>query len=135
MTKPLLQIKNLDTQFGGKVIHKNISLDVFQGEFVLLMGGSGSGKSTFIDFIMEDLTTSTGDLIWKGEAWDKSDICYKIGFAPQSGGFLSDMTVGENIALPLEYVLNLDKQASLDIAFLNMQMIGLDLVVWRDALQ
>lgn len=124
----ILEIKNLTTRFGSKIVHNNLNLEVRKGELLVLLGGSGSGKSTLIEFITdtEHSECFEGTIYWDKKEWDKSDIAYKIGLATQNGGFLRDYTVAENIAMPLEYVAKLPRSVSLELAWANMQLLGLD---------
>jgi phospholipid/cholesterol/gamma-HCH transport system ATP-binding protein len=129
----ILKIKDLTTKFGDKVVHNKLNLEVKKGELLVLLGGSGSGKSTLIDYItdVENDPCFSGKIYWNGKRWDKSDIAYKVGFAPQNGGFFRDYTVGQNIAMPLEYVAKLPRQMSLELAWANMQLLGLDRTVFH----
>jgi phospholipid/cholesterol/gamma-HCH transport system ATP-binding protein len=128
----LLEIKHLTTKFGDKIVHKDISVGFKQGELILLMGGSGSGKSTFVDFMIdtENQPQFNGKMLWNGQEWDRLDIGYRIGFAPQNGGLLQAYTVGENIAMPLEYSQDLPRELCLEIAWANMKALSLDASVF-----
>jgi phospholipid/cholesterol/gamma-HCH transport system ATP-binding protein len=129
----ILSIKNLTTSFQGRVVHNNISIDFPENKITLIMGGSGAGKSTLLDFIInpEDRDCYAGELLWNGKPWDRSDIAYKIGYAPQLGGFLLDKTVAENISMPVEYVLGIDPYTALEMAWSYMQLIGLGPEVFK----
>ena len=99
-----------------------------KGELIALMGYSGSGKSTIVDFIInnkEASKNSKGELLWLGEKWDNLKVPFRIGFAFQNGGLLAEYTVAENIAMPLEYVSNLSKELSIELAWAAMQAVGL----------
>lgn len=124
---PILQIRNLTTRFGEKVVHRNLSVDFRKGELVALMGSSGSGKSSLIDFIMdiEHSPCYDGELLWDGHPWNRDDLAYKVGFAPQAGGFLRNYTIGENVSMPLQYVAQLPRDVSLGISWAYMQVLGL----------
>lgn len=127
MKTPLLSIKNLTTRFDNRVVHNNISIDFLKNQLTLVMGSSGSGKSTLMDFIVspEDRECYDGELYWLGKQWDRSDIAHKIGYAPQTGGFLLDQTIPENISMPLRYVWGMDNKTSLEIAWAYMQLVDL----------
>lgn len=67
MTKPILQTENLHKSFGSNEVLKGISLSVFPGEVVCIIGPSGSGKSTFLRCI-NYLETPTSGRIWFEDA-------------------------------------------------------------------
>ena len=117
----LLEIHDLNTRFGSHWVHKNLSVSFKRGEVTAIMGGSGSGKSSLINFIMFGNRNSTGSLVWEGKPWDRSSIERKIGLAPQNGGFLSKYTVLENIAIPLIYVLGIPKDIAHELGWASMQ--------------
>ena len=123
----ILCIKNLTTKFGNKIVHNNLSIDFPKNKITLIMGGSGTGKSTLVDFIInaEDRECFNGELYWDGELWDRHDIAYKVGYAPQLGGFLLDRTVAENIAMPAQYVTGIDDKTAFEISWAYMQLVGL----------
>jgi len=121
----LLEIRNLDTRFNSHWVHRNLSVSFQRGEITAIMGGSGSGKSSLINFIMFGSTNSKGMLLWDGEPWDRSGIERKIGLAPQNGGFLTKYTVLENISMPLVYVLGIPRELAHELAWVSMQHLGL----------
>jgi len=89
---------------------RNISLDIREGEFVSIMGASGSGKSTLLHIL------GLHDSTWTGEYWLQSEPVHQldkkrrlelqkkhIGFVFQSYHLLDDLTVYENLEIPLSY--------------------------------
>ena len=70
MTESILQIKDLKKSFGDNEILKGISLDVKQGEVVVILGSSGCGKSTLLRCINGLETIQGGDILLDGKsAW------------------------------------------------------------------
>lgn len=114
MTPPLLETRNLvkDYVLGGETVHAvaDVSLSIARGEFVAIMGASGSGKSTFMNMIGAlDLPTS-GTLLLDGV--DVSDLSSddlaairnrKIGFVFQQFNLLARTSALDNVATPLIY--------------------------------
>ncbi len=114
MTAPLLETRNLIKNFtiGGEVVHavNDVSLSIQRGEFVAIMGTSGSGKSTFMNMIgCLDIPTS-GTLMLDGT--DTKTLTndalaeirnQKIGFVFQQFNLLARTSALDNVAVPLIY--------------------------------
>jgi putative ABC transport system ATP-binding protein len=89
---------------------RNINLQINEGEFVSIMGPSGSGKSTLLHILGLHDSAWGGEFILKGEAVHKLDKKKRfelqkkhIGFVFQSYHLLDDLTVYENLEIPLSY--------------------------------
>jgi putative ABC transport system ATP-binding protein len=110
----LLETRNLvkDFTIGGETVHavNNVSVAVDQGEFVAIMGASGSGKSTFMNMIgCLDVPTS-GSLLLDGvdtKSLDSDELAdirnHKIGFVFQQFNLLARTSALDNVAVPLIY--------------------------------
>jgi ABC-type lipoprotein export system ATPase subunit len=114
MSDPLIQLANIEKSFklqaGETWVLRRINLDIREGEFVTIMGPSGAGKTTLLSII------GLLDDTWRGEYFlgdhpvhkisrrEKSDLNKRlIGFVFQSYHLLDNLTVAENIDLPLSY--------------------------------
>ena len=89
---------------------RDLSLDVFCGEFVAVCGASGTGKTTLLNLISGIDKPTSGSLVVFGENLTEknedflSDLrCHKIGFVFQAYNLVSTLTVAENIAFPMEW--------------------------------
>ena len=67
-TAPILSIRNLAKRFGGLVAVDDMSLDVFPGEVVALLGDNGAGKSTVIKCVSGVYRANAGQIIFNGES-------------------------------------------------------------------
>jgi putative ABC transport system ATP-binding protein len=114
MTTPLLETVDLvkDFEIGGEVVHavNHVSLSIARGEFVAIMGTSGSGKSTFMNMIgCLDVPTS-GTLLLDGidtKSLDSDALAeirnQKIGFVFQQFNLLARTSALDNVGVPLIY--------------------------------
>ena len=106
-TEPVIEIDNLKKSFGPQDVLKNISLKLFNGENLVVLGKSGSGKSVLIKCIVRLLNPDSGEIHVRGEDMGTltSDrlgtLRQKIGFLFQSGALYDSMTVKQNLEFPL----------------------------------
>lgn len=116
----VIHIKGLKKSFGDKEILKNINLEVYRGENVVIMGRSGTGKSVTIECIVGMILPDEGELAVFGDNVAEMDerqlkeLRTKIGFLFQSGALYDSMTVRENLEFPLTRVLKISDQAEID---------------------
>lgn len=103
----MVKLENLHKAFGARQILRGLTLDVFEGETVCIIGGSGTGKSVSLKHIMRLLDPDQGTICLDGE--DITDISgdalqrarLKLGVNFQFAALLNWLTVFENVALPL----------------------------------
>src|SRR5574344_2974527 len=70
--KPILQVKHIAKSFGENQVLKDISLDVYKGDVITIIGPSGSGKSTFIRCINRMTHPSDGSVYYRGKRIDNT---------------------------------------------------------------
>ncbi|MBK9671663.1 MAG: ATP-binding cassette domain-containing protein [Bacteroidetes bacterium] len=106
----VIEIKDLKKSFGTQEVLKNISLQLFPNENLVVLGKSGSGKSVLIKCIVNLLPVDTGTIkvFEKDVTHLKSDelvnLRKKIGFLFQSGALYDSMTVRQNLEFPLRRI-------------------------------
>ena len=108
MSQPVLSLKNVTIAQEGKIILPNVNLEVNHGEFIYIIGKTGSGKSSFMKALYADLTLSEGegtivnfDLVTLKED-DIPFLRRKIGFVFQDFKLLPDRTVQDNLLFVLK---------------------------------
>jgi len=111
---------------------KDVSLDVAQGEFVVVTGRSGSGKTTLLNLMAGLAKPTTGSVVVSGvNLWEKSDTerarlrNQQLGFVFQFPSLLQSLTVLENIVLPLGFFGGAANRADLDKARQLLETVGL----------
>jgi phospholipid/cholesterol/gamma-HCH transport system ATP-binding protein len=106
----VIEISHLKKSFGEQQVLKDISLKLFNGENLVVLGKSGSGKSVLIKCIVRLLYTDDGTINVFGENVNNLDsdglgeLRKKIGFLFQSGALYDSMTVKQNLEFPLRRI-------------------------------
>lgn len=109
-TDPAIEITNLRKAFGNQEVLKDVSFKLFNGENLVVIGKSGSGKSVLIKCIVGLLNSDGGtiNVFQKNTALLTSKeygvMRQKIGFLFQSGALYDSMTVKQNIEFPLRRI-------------------------------
>lgn len=109
-TEPVIEISKLRKSFDMQEVLKNVSLQLFNGENLVVLGKSGSGKSVLIKCIVGLLKADGGTISVFGEKISElksdglSELRKKIGFLFQSGALYDSMTVKENLEFPLRRI-------------------------------
>jgi phospholipid/cholesterol/gamma-HCH transport system ATP-binding protein len=105
---PVIQVEHLVARYGDKTILDDISLEVQHGEIFVIVGGSGSGKTTLLRHLIGLQRPTAGRILIDGDDITDADedqmqrIQRKMGVTFQSGALFASLTLGENVALPLE---------------------------------
>ena len=134
--KKLIEIKNLNKEYQtDDVVTKvlfDISFDIYEGEFVAIMGPSGSGKSTLMHILGFLDRPTTGDYIFKNEKvsdFEDNKLAQlrnkEVGFVFQQFNLLSKTSVLENVKLPLTYTKGLSTKEKDDLAIKAIEAVGL----------
>ncbi|MCH7696617.1 MAG: ATP-binding cassette domain-containing protein [Proteobacteria bacterium] len=130
--RPAIEVKDLVTHYGSREILHGISLTINEGEIMIIMGGSGSGKSTFLRYILGLGTPTTGSIklldkdITKISSSEMLELRKNMGVSFQGGALLSSMTVGENIRLPLyEHQSQLNEQTMRIMSRMKLEVVNL----------
>jgi phospholipid/cholesterol/gamma-HCH transport system ATP-binding protein len=127
----LISVRNLTKNFGSRRILNGISLDIYEGETLVVMGGSGCGKSTFLRHLIGSMRPDAGEVWMFGKdiakaTEDEMDVIRKrFGMLFQSGALFDSLSVGENIALPLREHTKLDDNVIGIVVKMKLELVGL----------
>jgi len=118
--KKVIEINNLKKGFDNQEVLKNITLHLFKGENLVVLGKSGSGKSVLIKCIVRLLNPDEGTInvleenVSNLNTNDLGELRKKVGFLFQSGALYDSMTVKQNLEFPLRRIKSNLSQKEID---------------------
>jgi phospholipid/cholesterol/gamma-HCH transport system ATP-binding protein len=130
MTHPL-EVVNLTTQYGDRIISTGVSMHVRKGTIHVILGGSGSGKSTFLKHVVGLITPQVGEVRLLGLNLAEADepeyeaTMTRVGMLFQGGALLNSLTLHENVALPLQEKTTLPQSVIDDIVSMKLEQVSL----------
>jgi phospholipid/cholesterol/gamma-HCH transport system ATP-binding protein len=104
---PIIELRNIDKSFGGRQVLRDMSVDVERGESLVIVGGSGTGKSVTLKHIIGLLRPDRGRVLIDGhditsmKDVELNQFRRRFGMSFQEGALFDSMSVFENIAFPL----------------------------------
>ncbi len=127
----VIEVRGLRTQFGTQVIHDNLNLDVYRGEVLGIVGGSGTGKSVLLRTIVGLNRPAAGaikvlgvDVLGSDDS-ERMRIERRWGVAFQDGALFSSLTVLQNVLAPMREHLNLSDRLMRSLGELKVSLVGL----------
>lgn len=127
----VLSVRDICVAFGDNVVLDHLDLDVYRGEILGFVGGSGTGKSVLMRSILRLMPRQKGIIRILGEDYDSVDedtkiaLDMRLGVLFQHGALFSSLTVRENIQVPMREYLDLPKSLMDELAELKIAMVGL----------
>ena len=104
---PLIEMRGIHKKYGSKIVHRGIDLNVYPGEVLALMGGSGCGKSVLLRMIVGLEKPDSGTIQFKSEFIENLSeqnlvpVRKKIAYVFQYGALFDSFSIKENLAYPL----------------------------------
>jgi phospholipid/cholesterol/gamma-HCH transport system ATP-binding protein len=128
----VISVRDLVVGFGRHIVLDHVDLDVYRGEILGFVGGSGAGKSVLMRTIIGLLPRRQGsitvlgtDLTTAPDA-ERQAIERRWGVLFQQGALFSSLTVRENIQFPIREYLQLSQRLLDELAIAKLEMVGLD---------
>jgi len=132
MAEPVIEVKDLTTRFGNQVVHDHLSMTLYEGEILGLVGGSGSGKSVLLRSILGLIDVREGTIKIKGRGGQAGSEYKNWGVLFQNGALFSGLSVLDNVMLPIRENFDLPEDDIEQLALKKLQMVGLEAdVAWK----
>ncbi len=129
--EPIIRVEDVTLRFGDREVLRGVSFEVRPRETLCILGGSGGGKSTLLKVMIGVLKPSAGRVFIDGEDVTRLNdrqfdrVRRKFGVMFQGGALLNSMTVGENVALPIESHTRLDQDTISTMVTIRLQQVDL----------
>jgi phospholipid/cholesterol/gamma-HCH transport system ATP-binding protein len=126
MSEPLIKVAGLTMGWDEVILQENASFEVERGDIFVILGVSGCGKSTMMRSLIGLEAPMAGQVTVNGVSPSQMELGRPaFGVMFQSGALLGSMTVGENIALPLQEWTDLPNDAIFAISQAKLRLVGL----------
>ncbi len=126
-----ISVRNLVKKFGTQTVLTGVNLDIKAGETIVIMGGSGCGKTTLLRLLIGSHQPTSGTISLLGQDIASLDsdgfdaLKKQFGILFQSGALFQSMTVGDNVALPLQENSDLAPETIEMIVKMKLELVGL----------
>jgi phospholipid/cholesterol/gamma-HCH transport system ATP-binding protein len=124
-------VEGLTLAYGDYVVMHDVSFTVRRGDIFAIMGGSGCGKSTLLSAMIGLVEPAQGDVRYGDESFtragpsERTRLSRRFGVLFQFGALWSDLTIAENVALPLEELSRVPRAEIKELAELKLALVGL----------
>lgn len=127
----VIRVRGLRTAFGSQVVHDNLDLNVWRGEVLGVVGGSGTGKSVLLRTIVGLNTPVAGQIevlgtdVLNASDSDRMKVQRRWGVAFQNGALFSSLSVLQNVTAPMREHLKLSESLMNSLGRLKISLVGL----------
>jgi phospholipid/cholesterol/gamma-HCH transport system ATP-binding protein len=127
----VISLRGVVNEVGGRVLHDHVDLDVYRGEVLGVVGGSGAGKSVLLQSIVGLRRPSEGRVEVFGKNILDTDeaglraLQKRWGVLFQEGALFSSQTVSENIQVPLNEYTTMSQHLKNEVTAMKLSMVGL----------
>lgn len=127
-----IEVRDLHKSFGAKKVLRGVTLDVPKGSSLVVIGGSGTGKSVLLKSIIGTMRPSSGEIFIDGEnvvnlsESERQARMHKFGYLFQGGALFDSMSIWENIAFGLIQGQRMDRNKARDIAYDKLAQVGME---------
>lgn len=128
---PKIELRNVSKRFGSKVVLDDLSLTVDRKKSLVILGGSGSGKSVMLKCVIGILRPDKGEILVDGKnvlkmsSSEREENLRKFGMLFQGGALFDSLSVWENVAFGLIQGRKMKRQKAKDIAYEKLAKVGL----------
>jgi phospholipid/cholesterol/gamma-HCH transport system ATP-binding protein len=126
-----ISVRDLVKKFGSQTVLTGVNLDIKAGETIVIMGGSGCGKTTLLRLLIGSHQPTSGTISLLGQDIASLDgdgfdaLKKQFGILFQSGALFQSMSVGDNVALPLQENTDLAPETIEMIVKMKLELVGL----------
>jgi phospholipid/cholesterol/gamma-HCH transport system ATP-binding protein len=128
---PKIRVRGLNKSFGAHHVLRDLDLDVMPGESVVVIGGSGTGKSVLLKCILGIIMPDSGSIQIDGQevtgmsSHEREQVMRKFGMLFQGSALFDSLRVWENVAFGLIQARRMDREPAKDIASKKLAAVGL----------
>jgi phospholipid/cholesterol/gamma-HCH transport system ATP-binding protein len=128
----IIEVRDVVVGFGDQVVLNKVNLDVYRGEILGFVGGSGAGKSVLMRTIIGLLPKRAGNIKVLGVDMaaardnERQAVERRWGVLFQEGALFSSLTVRENVQFPIREYLKLSERLLDELVVAKLEMVGLD---------
>ncbi len=132
---PKIELRNVSKSFGPKKVLQGVDLKVERGSSMVIIGGSGTGKSVTLKCVLGLIQADSGSILIDGEESlslnqrRRDDLMRKFGMLFQGGALFDSLPVWHNVAFGLIHGKHLDKESAKKIAIEKLDAVGLNQAV------